>query len=977
MLFSQNKDEKKEAKAFSPLRFLFGLEIGRDISPIGEVFQMFARMLASILASNRLFPKDHPAFQNASYKLSLSEVIGTSYHRLSFTKEGLPQILLFAAVFGCLLFSALLIITFIFSLFVSPAHAQAASGSMFQPAANDYGLHWINYLFFGETIENPDGTLSNIATGCSFQRGLSAALAFFSRGVLVLAGFILLYHLTTMIVETAHTGKFMGRANQIWAPVRLVIAIGLLVPIATGGGSVGSSSCSITGYNTAQYLIIQIAKWGSGLASQAWATFLTAADTENSGTCEEGSPSCIKMPPEVRQLAKIMVANYACAELYNNYVGTEEGLSDFRYLVSAPTSLASEGVRVGFGTVYPSVPLLCGGYENPSKPSETTNEYASLYDTQRQIFADQLPAFKNFAASQASQAEQAVTLPAEEKEKIAKDFDQLAVTFQNKLQAAITSKIAAAESNAATARKDAINTIKDLGWIAAGSWFNTIARLETARQTSVYNGLPKPIASELFNTHDEKAGEGVVDARQRTRQAMKVFNGLMSLPSDATKKTAEMAAKYEMENFFTEINPLENFLKIVDYGGSAFGLWDKDGDLAIKFGKTRNPLAEIAAFGQKNVQLASWFLSTAFVSSVTAAGLEKGSEGIIGRIVGAASGGIFDVASGVATRTLTIVASGLTVLAGLFFAAGFFIGFVMPLIPFFRFFFGAVTWILSVFGAIVAAPLFALAHLTPYGDGLPGQAAQNGYSFLLHIMLRPILMIFGLIVGFLLFSATITFFNIFFLLAAKGTGNFVGATPVIAKLLYTFVYCGVAFSLCNTCFKTIGFFPQTAFSWMGKGAAPEEKGLGEPGATTAAATFVGGQIMRDMMPKAMGALPNTMRTAHSEKLAAEKEKTTGAIGSQRHRELMMSRGMEEKRDPKTGQVVKNEKTGQTEYIQPPEDILGDAGPKLQKPIHDPTTGKETGYFNKTSEPDFDTIADRATGRHVDDGGNLGGNEKKT
>ena len=77
------------------------------------------------------------------------------------------------------------------------------------------------------------------------QSALQHALSIYSGAVLVLAGMILLYHLLGMVAETAHTGKPMGRANQIYAPIRLVLAIGLLVPMAGGlnGRSEHDGSC--------------------------------------------------------------------------------------------------------------------------------------------------------------------------------------------------------------------------------------------------------------------------------------------------------------------------------------------------------------------------------------------------------------------------------------------------------------------------------------------------------------------------------------------------------------------------------------------------------------------------------------------------------------------------------------------------------------------------------------------------------------
>ena len=53
--------------------------------------------------------------------------------------------------------------------------------------------------------------------------------------------------------------------------------------------------------------------------------------------------------------------------------------------------------------------------------------------------------------------------------------------------------------------------------------------------------------------------------------------------------------------------------------------------------------------------------------------------------------------------------------------------------PFIYFFFALAGWIKSIFEAVVAMPLRALAHLRIDGEGLPGPGATNGYFLLLEI----------------------------------------------------------------------------------------------------------------------------------------------------------------------------------------------------------------------------------------------------
>ena len=91
-----------------------------------------------------------------------------------------------------------------------------------------------------------------------FHDALHALYEFYSIGLLVIAMFIVLYFVVVIVAETAQTGVPFGkRFNTVWAPLRLVIAIGLLVPIGYG-------------LNSAQYIVLYAAKYGSNFATNGW-----------------------------------------------------------------------------------------------------------------------------------------------------------------------------------------------------------------------------------------------------------------------------------------------------------------------------------------------------------------------------------------------------------------------------------------------------------------------------------------------------------------------------------------------------------------------------------------------------------------------------------------------------------------------------------------------------------------------------------
>jgi len=873
MLFSQ-KNDKKDATKSSLLGTLFNPRLGDDIKPLVQETRMFVRLLAIVLAGCNLFPQNHPALLDEKAPLSFVDVIRVSWSRLSFTRDGIPQIVLFVAVWGCLIFSALFVITLIFSLFATPAHAD---DSIFtSPATNDWGIDWIKYLFLGEAI-SISGLSDAAVSGCSMQTAIGAMLSFYSSAILVLAGIILLYHLTTMIVDTARTGKFMGEANQVWAPIRLVIAIGLLVPIATSSGS--SSSCNVGGYNTAQYIVIKVAEMGSGLASHGWALFLDAlnnADTTSS--CTTGSPSCAKTNPQSRQFAQSMIENYACALIYNDELAKIFGDAAGSYAnagdaagsvlisegnpITTTTTVSTDGKAIiyNFGASESEKLRYCGGISVLPIP---TGDYQSVYKAQLKVVNTYLPKFKVFAAKVYSYYANTTSDRTTTLTNMA-EGEKLVSSFESDITSAISSSLSSADTTAKgkIGGTSADSVYKDTGWLAAGAWFNTIARIQAERSGSMHNAIPSAIPPDL-NANSEKDSKSLKTVKDRAAKGFKQFTQDLdykivsaSLSSVAEKAETGTPKKGFWRRLFTKANPVNIALNLIDSAGSTFGLWDDEGTFMITFDKTQNPLWELAAFGQNFVEAATWCLSGAGGASLLDVFILDGDG-------------------------QNIITSILTSVAILFFVLGFFIGFLVPLFPFFRFFFGALTWIVTVFEAMVGMPLFALAHLTPYGNGLLGNGgAKKGYFQMLQILLRPTLMILGLAAGFVLFNIAITTLNTMFKIAAIGTGNLSGGTPAIGRLAYSVIYCGLVYVCANKCFQTIGLFPQTAMSWIG-GQAHEER-MGDAAVIQAVA---GGVLTRGLQGAAPALTQGPAKAIASSKGKA-KTKAGEAESKRRHEETV-------------------------------------------------------------------------------------------
>ena len=234
-LRQDTEGEKKVAKR-SVLGLLFKPQLGPTIRPLRESTRIFVHLVASVFAIYKLIPKDYPGLRDPETRISLFQVIHTAWKNVHFTREGAPQVILFFAVVGVMGFGAIIAISALLSLFVGHAHAAAFDSSNFGPeGANDIAQSWLDYLFKGTAMTAYTNQGNAVPAALGIQSALTKVLAFYSDAILVIAAMVLFYHLAAMIVETAHHGQVMGkRASQIWAPIRLVVAIGLLVPINGG-----------------------------------------------------------------------------------------------------------------------------------------------------------------------------------------------------------------------------------------------------------------------------------------------------------------------------------------------------------------------------------------------------------------------------------------------------------------------------------------------------------------------------------------------------------------------------------------------------------------------------------------------------------------------------------------------------------------------------------------------------------------------
>lgn len=384
--------------------------------------------------------------------------------------------------------------------------------------------------------------------------------------------------------------------------------------------------------------------------------------------------------------------------------------------------------------------------------------------------------------------------------------------------------------------------IRERGWAGAALWYNKVAEINGAVASAVrnipqitkYPELMEHIAKQ-HKTHDvnpsyvDRFNPVLQDGRQADLPRMEE-HGL----------AAAMYASYRYWteddiNSTTYTNKTGNSITdVVNMILGTSGLYD------ILENNGTHPLALLSALGKGMVD----------------ASIRNLFAGVVGQ-------GLGEIFSGGFIGNMAEVGSGFAFKFGMIgLSIGFVLFYVLPILPFIYFFFAFSGWIKSVFEAVVAMPLWALAHIKIDGQGLPGPWATNGYFLLLEIFLRPILIIFGFLASISLFSALVNGLNDMFHLAVLGSFGFdieadlftpTAVSPTqnstdfwrgpIDEFFITALYTVFVYMTGLSCFKLVDQIPNNIMRWMGVTVSTFQEQAGDPAGQLTGKMFHSSQLM--------------------------------------------------------------------------------------------------------------------------------------
>ncbi|MBI2235316.1 MAG: DotA/TraY family protein [Micavibrio aeruginosavorus] len=853
--------------------------VPRSRALVSEGFGFIPYAMACVFETTNLLPRRHPYTNPVNIgKFGLRHVLAQAALNLRFQLRHLDQIM----IYGLMLIGiVLLLVQFAaigFSGFVQVAHAFTPSNpGTLQPLPTSFPGYFlspnptedISFMVLDRLFGVPDMFNSCVAQNIpcikatnpsdgifpsAFHLAFREALSFYSYGLLIVAAIILAYYVVTIASEMALSGTPFGkRFSHIWAPLRLILAFGLLVPMNHN-------------LNAAQYITLYAAKWGSGLGTNGWNFFLGAITTDTL----MGSPDrLISKPqyPKATDILQLMSTAMTCKEAYRvmynlpidayfvrkdgaPMIGSSGTISPYNERMNDLISALAAGpvyydmqrwsnlgdLSIVFGHYDDTKPDQYKEYRGRVRPycGEVTLESKRVMDPAGATFydgADELAygyliyfvwvpwsgsggvgtiTFQDIAERISRrtlplQKDMTVTEPT--KTDIQALLDWFNSTAMHALvDTAYTSMIT---------KTDWTNDAIIYGWAGAAIWFNKIAEANGVFTDAVFN-LPRvvkyPELQEFVQAEKSKV-DGLVTGETRFEPASRVGQEISELRLMNDRDKAILMALNKTYALWLEdpgTKPVEQKNTLADAINALMrhtGIWN------FRDNENVSPLAALTGLGR--TMLINSIVSFGSGSALGVFGMLSGT-GLAGKVMDALSGFV-----------ITVAFIGLSV--------GILLYYVVPFLPFIYFFFAIVAWAKTIVEAMVGIPLWALAHLRYDGEGFPTRQSLYGYFLLLDIFLRPILCVFGLIGSIIVFYAMARTLNGIFDLVISNLSGFNMETAIKSpvppdtvgsleyardaadKLFFTIIYAIIVYMIGMSSFKMIDQVPNNILRWMGGG----------------------------------------------------------------------------------------------------------------------------------------------------------------
>lgn len=221
-----------------------------------------------------------------------------------------------------------------------------------------------------------------------------------------------------------------------------------------------------------------------------------------------------------------------------------------------------------------------------------------------------------------------------------------------------------------------------------------------------------------------------------------------------------------------------------------------------------NPVLELVNFGDA---ISTTMISLFFAIQTGLAIVAGFGGGIVDDVL---TFGTFDVGVAVSTFTSGITPF-LTLITVSTVTAAFTMSVYLPMMPMVLWTMAVCGYIVLILESMVAAPIWAIMHASPEGHEWSGKGAA-GYMIIMGVVLRPTLMIFGLVGAMILVNVLILLMKIMFSYAAGLVAIEANVGP-IAMIVMFIIYVWLSIKIVHRSLDMINEIPSSIMKWIGGG----------------------------------------------------------------------------------------------------------------------------------------------------------------
>ncbi len=635
---------------------------------------------------------------------------------------------------------------------------------------------------------------------------IATMMSFFNSGILIVGTLIVSYVAAMGTINTANDGEAMGRNwSSLWTPVRIVAGGAVLLPTASG-------------YSFIQLVVLMFALWGAGFAN---------------GTYKTGMAIGVLSPDGVVQGVNDPGSFYGLRDFGKQYLAASYCARAANQIYPGAQVIKDRNATTNLGGGEP----LCGTVSISQYTAQPAKDATGIEAALEQLRVAAQNAKIQAATKLMTDLEAWVnTWP----DDISGDWSNVDSAKFNELVNSAETQVAAAlmavlsdTTGVKSGFQSLATSLTSEGWAMSGGWHQRVGEVRGRIAAITSESVGSVSAPSLSALPADAAASRLIGSVTTVTEAISKksetkgnYKAPTSGPGDLTSvipKDAQSDINIGSINADFDakvslwINSMMESMVEMATGANTSGTTPLCGT-AGQMGGSLNRMKCIGDY----LTVARAGIGAADVAIKTGATALRVVAGTLSSVKGVGTGLDLDkVVTPIWDWVIEVPVKQLAMMATYIEPMAFYFGVFLPSLPYVIFMTVVVGWILAVLQSLIAAPLWAVMHMTPDRTFVGSQS--QGYLLLLSLFARPALAVVGLFAAMLVSDPIVDFIAKGFFAMRGAVVTSTGTVGAIASFLsFAWWFMVFGLTLLPVLYMVFGLpqiLPDHVLRWIGAGVS--------------------------------------------------------------------------------------------------------------------------------------------------------------